>query len=227
MQVGIRKRFGWAVLALPFGFAAFASASEMSGDELSMRSEHYQLIKVSAAMPPPGRWDKTHESIIIDLNALKGVLDAEPGIPANVRSYIVKLTDNFSRPIYLRDALKRDDTVYFSHYWTAKDSLLNIVEYRKSGSDAALTNYLGPLSKILTASYGLAKFNFNYKGEVLSFWGVAQKDAWSLKKKYWSKAQVFLPFDDSAGIDIAVIGMQLPSNHMEPVGTFILLPNSF
>lgn len=213
------------MLVLPCSGALLASGGgDMQIDKQGMQSQRYELIKVSSAMPPPGRWEREHDSVVIDLLAFKDMLDAEPDTPSRLRSYVARLTDDFTRSFYLKGVISRDDGVYYSHYWTAKSSVLTIVEYRKEGSSTDLTSYLGPLSKVPTASYGPAKFAFNYKGEVLSFWGVAQKDSWSIRKKYWSAAQVYLPLDESSGADIAVIGMQLPSSYMEPVGTFILLP---
>ena len=198
-----------------------ALGGEMSGDRQEADSARYQLIKVSTAMPPPGRWDKVHERLVIDLLAFKDRLDT---MPEPARRRLAQLTADFTRSVLLRDALARDDVVYFSDYWTRKDSVLKIVEYRKAGSASDLTSYLGPLSAIPTSSFGLARYHFRYKDEVLPFWGVAQKEKWSLRARYWAHAQVFMPFDESAGLDVAVIGMQLGANHMEAVGTFMLLP---
>lgn len=224
LMVVARAAALWPLLVLAPCSAIALAESDGKASEADMKSQHYQLIKASQAMPPSGRWDKAHESLVIDLRSFEGRLDAAP---EPVRRYIAQLTDNFAKSVLLRDALKRDDVVYYSDYWTAKGSVLNIVEYRKVGVSTDLTPYLGPLSSIPTASYGLAKYHFHYKGEVLPFWGVAQKDKWSLRKRYWARAQVFLPFGESAGLDIAVIGMELAANHMQAVGTFILLPNSF
>lgn len=210
--------------ALLFSDALWAAGADMQSHEADMRSQHYQLHRVSRDMPPPGRWDKAHDSLVIDLLSFKDRLDTAP---EPVRRYVAQLTADFSRSVPLRDVLKRDDVVYYSDYWTTKGSVLNIVEYRKVNSASDLTPYLGPLSSIPTSSYGLAKYHFNYKGEVLPFWGIAQKDKWSLRKRYWARAQVFLPFGESTGLDIAVIGMELGVNHMEAVGTFILLPRDF
>lgn len=211
----------WPLLAL----SSLAQAdSDGPASEVEMKSAHYQLIKISQSMPPPGRWDWAHDSLVIDLLSFKQRLDAAPE-PA--RRYLARLTDNFSKSVLLRDVLKRDDVVYYSDYWTRKGSVLNIVEYRKAGSATDLTPYLGPLSSLPTSTFGLAKYHFHYKGEALPFWGVAQKDKWSLRKRYWVRAQVFMPFDDSSGLDVAVIGMELGTNHMDAVGTFLLLPRGF
>ena len=213
-----------ALLAM-LSFYSLARAEGSAGaSELEMKSERYQLIEISQSMPPPGRWDREHDSLVIDLRSFKDRLDAAPE-PA--RRYLAALTDNFSKSVLLRDALKRDDVVYYSDYWTRKGSLLNIVEYRKAGSTTDLTPYLGPLSSLPTSTFGLAKYHLHYKGEVLPFWGIAQKDKWSLRKRYWARAQVFMPFDKSAELDVAVIGMELGTNHMDAVGTFLLLPRAF
>lgn len=198
-----------------------AAGGDMQGSEADMRSEHYQLLHISPEMPPPGRWDQEHQRLVLDLLSFKDRLDAAPE-PA--RRYLARLTDNFTRSVLLRDVLARDDVVYFSDYWTRKGSVLNIVEYRKTGSATGLTPYLGPLSSIPIASYGFAKYHLHYKGEVLPFWGVAQKDKWTLRKRYWARAQVFMPFGESAELDVAIIGMDLGINYMEPVGSFLLLP---
>ena len=190
-------------------------------DDTDMRSPHYQLFHASPAMPPPGRWDKTNDSLVIDLLSFKGRLDTAP---EPVRRYLAQLTGDFTRSVWLRNALKRDDVVTFSDYWTTPGSLLTIVDYRKNATAADLTPYLGPLSALTTSTYGPARFHFHYKGEVLPFWGIAEKDSWSLRQRYWVNAQVFLPFGESADRDIAVIGMALGHNRVAPVGTFILLP---
>ncbi len=195
----------------------------MPGDGQDAGSQHYQLIKVSSAMPPPGRWDKVHERLVIDLLAFKDRLDT---MPEPARRRLAQLTADFSKSVLLRDVLARDDVVYYSDYWTRKDSVLKIVEYRKVDSASDLTPYLGPLSAIPTSTYGLARYQFRYKDEVLPFWGVAQKEKWSLRSRYWSQAQVFMPFDESSGLDVAIIGMQLGTNYMEAVGTFMLLPKT-
>lgn len=225
MQRDLMTLFGAALLWPLLALSCLAQAdSGRLASEVEMKSERYQLIKISQSMPPPGRWDRAHDSLVIDLLAFKERLDAAPE-PA--RRYLARLTDNFSKPVLLRDVLKRDDVVYYSHYWTTQGSVLNIVEYRKVGSATDLTPYLGPLSSIPTSTFGLAKYHLHYKGEVLPFWGIAQKDKWSLRKRYWARAQVFMPFDDSSGLDVAVIGMELGTNHMDAVGTFLLLPRDF
>jgi hypothetical protein len=214
----------WLLLALVPLPSLARNENSKTTSEAGMQSQHYQLIKVSQAMPPPGSWDKADKSLVIDLLSFKGRLDAAP---EPVKRYVAQLTSNFTKSVFLRDVLKRDDVVYYSDYWTNKGSVLNIVEYRKTGSSTDLTPYLGPLSSITTSTYGFAKYHFHYKGEVLPFWGIAQKDKWSLRKRYWAHAQVFMPFDESAGLDIAVIGMSLGTNQMEAVGTLILLPKDF
>lgn len=211
---------GWVLL---FSAALSVAGGDAPG-ETRMQSAHFELIRISGSMPPPGRWDPVHERLVIDLLAFEDRLD---GMPERARRYLASLTEDFSRSVPLRDVLERDDVVYYSDYWTAEDSVLRIVEYRKVGSAGDLTPYLGPLSSIPTSTHGLARFHFHYRGEVLPFWGVAQKARWSLRKRYWCSAQVFMPFGASAALDVAMIGMSLGVDHMEPVGTFLLLPRDF
>ncbi|MCC5884887.1 MAG: hypothetical protein JJT88_00465 [Gammaproteobacteria bacterium] len=192
--------------------------------EKTMESTHYRLLLIPRDMPPPGRLEPGHDGRVIDLLSFKDRLDA---IPDPVRRYLAHLTEDFSKSVRLRNVIARDHVVHYSDYWTAKNSILNIVEYRRSGSAGDLTPYLGPLSSIPTSTYGFARYHFHYKDEVLPFWGVAQRSKWSLRKRYWARAEVFMPFDDSAGLEIAVIGMELGTNYMDPVGTFVLLPRNF
>jgi hypothetical protein len=224
LKAGAWAAMLWPLLALALSPNVARADNEKMTDETGMKSERFQLVKISQAMPPPGRWDKANKSLVIDLLSFKGRLDEAP---EPVKRYVAQLTSNFTKSVLLRDVLKRDDVVYYSDYWTTKGSVLNIVEYRKAGSSTDLTPYLGPLSSLPTSSYGLAKYHFHYKGEVLPFWGIAHKDKRSLRKRYWARAQVFMPFDESAGLDIAVIGMSLGTNQMEAVGTIILLPRDF
>jgi len=192
--------------------------------EGTMQSQHYQLIKLASDEPPPGRWDQQLNALVIDLMAFKSIIAANPDIPPSVRSFIAELTGNYTRSFELRNSLQRDDTVYFSDYWTREDSMLSIVEYKKLGTSKDLTPYLGPLANIPTASYGEARFELRYKGEVLSFWGGVQKQMWSLRPAYWSAAGIFLPVAAAEKADIAIISQAIPTNYLESKATYLLLP---
>jgi len=201
---------------------AFVSLNAYSLEE-TMMSENYQLIKISNNKAPR-KWDNATNSYILDLLKLNAMLDKETNASPLVKQHIENITEGFTKSVYLKYILERNDTVYFSPYWTKKNSALNIIKFEKLGNDFGLNSYLGPIASIPTASYGNATFNFHYKGETLSFEGVAIKSIWSFRKTYWVSASVFLPVGENNSIDIAVIDIGLPINHMEDTGTFVLIP---
>lgn len=193
--------------------------------ETTMMSDNYQLVKISNSSAP-WKWDETAENKIIDLHDLNAMLDKETNASPLVKKYIENITEGFTKSIHLKNIIQRDDTVYFSRYWTRRNSVLNIIEFEKLGMESDLNQFLGPIASIPTVSYGHASFNFHYKGETLSFKGAAIKSIWALRKTYWVSASAFFPFGENGSIDIAVIDMGLPINYMDNVGTFVLIPKN-
>lgn len=226
-NITMNIRYFMASITLLFSINVFGEDDNKNTFEVVMKSESYQLIKVSNSLVK-WTWDKKSEFRSVDLLTITKMLDAENDTSTLlVRKYVNKITENNSKSIYLTDIMKRDEYYYFSKYWTSKGSVLTIVDYNKKGSDSDLNSLLGPLSKIPTFSYGDAKFNFHYKNETLSFNGCADRKIWSISKMYWAAAHVFLPLNEFDNIDIAVIDMTDPLSHMKDIGTFILIPNTF
>lgn len=208
-------------VALACGLTSAATGTGAALEE-KLQSENYQLVRLSDKPHPPGRWDQRLKTLVLDLRNLKALIDAHPDIPEKTRQHLASLTQGYTRPFELRDVMRRDDVVHFSDYWTRKDSPLTIVEYHKAGSSKDLNRYLGPIAEIETANYGVARFEWRHKGEVLSFWGAVQQESWALRPKYWVNAQLFLPLEEASTADIAVLSVRIPTYHMAGAATYLL-----
>ncbi len=202
-------------------FAAWAKEDHSPTD-----GSRYRIIRITDKASVRLPWSWSGNVAVLNLKDLAPLVDegTEPG--RALLAYLRALTAG-DTPFMLDAAIPRDATVYYSAYWTRKDSLLRVVGYESLGSESHTNEYLGPIASIPTDRYGVATYRLAYDGEVFDMTGPAYRKM--VRGKYWSHAQVYLPRNGS-GEKIAIVSIGLPTNSMDYFnhhGIYAVIPTSF
>lgn len=189
----------------------------------------YQIIKISndPSARLPLVWSDNY--YLLNINDLGSMIQKDSGAGNLLIAYITKLSNQGKNSIILRSSISRDDTVYYSKYWTKKESLLRIAKFKSLGSESDLNEYLGPIASIPTIRYGAATYELNFGGEKIQLTGPAFKKFWSVRKVYWSSSQVYLPLETSDAGKIAIVELRVPINlmsHLDYYGIYAVIPTT-
>lgn len=190
----------------------------------------YQIIKISndPSARLPLVWSDNH--YLLNLQDLGSIIQKDSDSGNLLIAYIEKLSNQGKNSIILRSNISQDDTVYYSQYWTKKESLLRITQFQSLGSESDLNAYLGPFASIPTMRYGAATYELNLGDGKIQLTGPAFKKFWSLRKVYWSSSQVYLPLETGDAGKIAVLELRVPinlMNHLDYHGLYAVIPKTF
>jgi hypothetical protein len=219
---------GWLLISILLGFLQVTVAQ---AEDHSMNNQtSYQIIKISndPSARSPLIWSNNH--YLLNINVLGSMIQKDSESGNRLIAYIAKLSNQGKNSIILRSSISRDDTVYYSKYWTKKESLLRITQFKALGSESDLNEFLGPFASIPTIRYGAATYELNFGGEKIQLTGPAFKKFWSLRKVYWSSSQVYLPLENGDAEKIAILELRVPisyMNHLDYYGLYAVIPNTF
>ena len=218
----------WLLVSI---FLVCLQTTVAQAEDHSMNNQtSYQIIKISndPSARLPLVWNDNH--YLLNLQDLGSIIQKDSDSGNLLIAYIEKLSNQGKNSIILRSSISRDDTVYYSKYWTKKESLLRIIKFQSLGSESDLNEYLGPFASIPTTRYGAATYELNFGGEKIQLTGPAFKKFWSVRKYYWSSSQVYLPLEAGDAEKIAIVELRVPigyMNHLDYHGIYAIIPKNF
>lgn len=187
------------------------------------KESRYQIVEITRdrSKTIPSAWDKDKD--IADLKDMSTLIEESSSVA--LRDYFNQLTHHGEKSVLLKNGLPPREWVYYSRNWTKKDNLVRITGFKSLGSESTLNAYLGPIADIPTDRYGIATYAVDFEGETLTFTGPALKEIWSLRRRFWSNAQIYIPLDENAAEKIALIQVGLPVNWMDDHhGIYAIIP---